>query len=164
MKNQNCFISPMKRKNLEAQGFTGYSDEELAARSFGFRFSTGLCALLIGTGVLLANIPLLLLAAATALLGAILPRHPFDYLYNATFAGTHGKARLDPNTPQRKFACAIATLWLGGVIGLFYAQLFMWAYIFGAILTAVAVLVTTTDFCIPSAIYNFLFMRGKSVS
>ncbi len=162
MKNTNCLISPVRRKNLEAQGFTGYSDDELAARTFGFRFSTGLCALLIGTGVLFASIPLLLLAMTMALLGAILPNHPFDNLYNATFANQPGKARLHPNTPQRKFACGIATVWLAGVIFLFHSQLFLWGYIFGVILTAVAVLVTTTDFCIPSAIYNFLFRRTLS--
>ncbi len=159
MQNPNCLISPSRRKKLEAQGFTGYSDEELAARTFGFRFSTGLCALLIGTGVAFSNIPLLLLAAATALFGAILPNHPFDYLYNAMLANQPGKAQLDPNTPQRKFACGIATVWLVGVIYLFYSSLFLWGYIFGAILTSVAALVTTTDFCIPSAIYNFLFGR-----
>src|SRR5688572_9435693 len=41
MKNQNCLISHARRKKLEAQGFTGYSDEELNARTFGFRFATG---------------------------------------------------------------------------------------------------------------------------
>ncbi|HXH17468.1 MAG TPA: DUF4395 domain-containing protein [Chitinophagales bacterium] len=164
MQTSNCLISPARRKKLEAQGFIGYSDKELASRTFGIRFAPALCSLFIATGVTFASIPLLSFVAITALFGVILPYHPFDYLYNATVRHWLNKAPVGPNTPQRRFACGLATLWLAGVIGLFYAHLFMLGYILGAILASVALLVATTDFCIPSAIYNFLFRRTKAIA
>jgi hypothetical protein len=67
------------------------------------------------------------------------------------------KPELPPRSKQLKFACIIATLWLVATTYLFYAGLVIAGYVLGGLLVAVAFIVSTTDFCIPSMIYNFIF-------
>jgi hypothetical protein len=38
MENQDCNITPLRRKRLETQGYKGYSDSELHDFKFGIRF------------------------------------------------------------------------------------------------------------------------------
>jgi hypothetical protein len=47
-------------------------------------------------------------------LGALLPFHPFDLLYNYGVRYLTGTRPLPHQGPQRRFACAIATVWLVG--------------------------------------------------
>jgi hypothetical protein len=51
----------------------------------------------------------------------------------------------------------VATLWLIATTYLFYAGFVIAGYVLGGLLVAVAFIVSTTDFCIPSMIYNFIF-------
>jgi len=92
-----------------------------------------------------------------AFLGVILPYHPFDYIYNHLLRGMLGKPKLPPRSKQLKFACVVATLWLIVTTYLFYAGLATAGYVVGGLLVSVAFIVSTTDFCIPSMIYNFIF-------
>jgi len=52
---------------------------------------------------------------------------------------------------------AVAALGIASTIILFYAGLTLGGYIVGGLLFLVALLVSTTDICIPSIIYNFIF-------
>lgn len=92
-----------------------------------------------------------------ALGGVLLPYHPFDYIYNPLMSKFINKAKVPPRSKQFKFACIIATTGLAITAFLFYSGFTTAAYILGFALLSVAVTVSTTDFCIPSMIYNFLF-------
>lgn len=89
--------------------------------------------------------------------GIILPYHPFDYLYNHGIRHIVNKPKLQRRPNQLKFACIIATIWLIVIIYLFSNNYMVAGYVNCALFASIAILVGTTDFCIPSTIYNFLF-------
>lgn len=158
----NCLISPVRISRIKVQGYdTGFTDEEISIHAVGNRFSYQLCTLLFTTGLVLTSIPVLTVAAIIALFTVILPYHPFDYLYNHVVRHWLNRPKLPHRTDQAKFACGIASVWLGVIIYLFRNSLFVWGYVLGGILFVIALLVSTVDFCIPSLIYNKLFRRGK---
>jgi Domain of unknown function (DUF4395) len=159
MKDSDCIISPVRRQRLETQGYLGFTDSELNDFKFGIRFAYYLCGSLVVLGLVLANLKILATAMIIALFGTLPPYHPFDYLYNYVIRHWANKPRIPPRSNQGRFACGIATAWLGGVIYFFYMDLTFWGYTMGGILVSIAALVSTMDICIPSMIYNFLFNR-----
>ncbi|MDZ4809789.1 MAG: DUF4395 domain-containing protein [Bacteroidota bacterium] len=162
MKNQDYLIAPSRRKRLETQGYIGFTDAELYNFKFGIRFAYYLCGSLVLFGLLFTSRKILSVALVIAAIGAFPPYHPFDYLYNYAVRHLRNKPRMPPRANQGRFACAIATVWLAGTIYLFYLGLNTWGYIAGGILVIIATLVSTTDICIPSMIYNFLFKARQA--
>ncbi len=161
MKNQDCLITPSKRKRLETQGYIGFTDAELNDFKFGIRFAYYLCGSLVVLGLVFTNMKILSVAMVIALIGTLPPFHPFDYIYNYAVTYLLNKPKLPPRANQGRFACAIATVWLAGTIYLFHIGLNIWGYIAGGILVSIATLVSAMDICIPSLIYNFLFLSKK---
>ncbi|GIK64342.1 MAG: hypothetical protein BroJett018_21360 [Chloroflexota bacterium] len=159
MTNQNCIITPAARQRLETQGYIGYTDTELGSFKFGIRFAYYLCGFIAVLGLLLTSPTILFSAMVIALMGAILPRHPFDYLYNHVIRYWINKPQIPLRTKQGHFACGMAVVWLAVTTWLFYAGLNTWGYVLGYMLVGTAILVVTMDVCIPSMIYNFLFSR-----
>ena len=86
--------------------------------------------------------------------GVILPNHPFDYIYNYVLSHWMKKPQLPPRSVQLKFACTIATLWLGAIITLLSMHMETIAFGLAGVLAFVASLPSTIDYCIPSVIYN----------
>lgn len=147
---------------IRAQGYFHLTDEQIASLSFGNRFAYILCASLLATGVATAHIPTLAVMGMIAFGTIILPYHPFDYLYNYLIRHWLHKPELPPRSKQLKFACTIASLWIAACIYLFYTGMAVAGYIMGGLLVSVAFILVTTDFCIPSMIYNIIF-SDKSV-
>jgi hypothetical protein len=160
MKESECVISPTRKKRLEQQGYTGFSDTELYDHKFGFRFAYYMCGSIVIIGLLLNNITILGLALVIAFFGMFPPRHPVDYLYNSLIRHLINKPKLPHRAPQGRFACGMATIMLGIIVYLFYAGFSLWGYIVGAALVSSAFLVSVLDICIPSMIYNSIF--GKT--
>lgn len=139
------------------QGYSCYSDKELNDYKYGIRFAYYFCNLIVIIGLLMTSVWILAVAMTIAFLGALLPRHPFDYLYNHVVSRLINKPGIPPRTSQGRFACGIASVWLCGVIVLFQYGWNTWGYLAGGVLVSIATLVSTTDICIPSMIYNALF-------
>jgi len=156
MLTKNKVMSVSRIHRLKVQGYSGYSDSELTKLAFGNRFAYSLCFIILVLGIFTTSIPLLLLMTLVAFGGIILPFHPFDYLYNKVIRHRLRKPELPPRSKQIKFACTIATIWLIATVYLFYADYNVVGYVFGSLLAAVALIVSTTDICIPSIVYNFL--------
>lgn len=157
--------SPMKLtqgtiKRLRDQGYTEQTEEELSALAFGNRFAYQACTALLVIGVYSESIAMLSLMLAIAFLGVMLPNHPFDYIYNYILAPRMDKPQLPKRSNQLKFACGIATVSIGITIYLFASELIIPAFVLGGVLIAVAFTVGVTDYCLPSTIYNALFL-GK---
>ncbi len=149
--------STVVRRRLEAQGFLGLDDVALAEIGPWLRWSPVLCAVFMATGTILAS-PLVLWAlAAIALVGAILPAHPFDVVYNHVVRHLTGTRPLPHHGPQRRFACGVAAAWLTGTGLAFHGGAAALGYVLGGTLTVVAAIVGATHFCIPSLVYNKLF-------
>lgn len=147
------------RQRLEAQGFVGLDDSVLSEVAPWLRWSPVLCTLFMAAGLLFKSPLLLWGLASVAFLGALLPFHPFDLLFNHGFRHLVGTRALPHHGPQRRFACGIAMLWLVATGWAFYADEDAFGYVLGVALVMVAGLVSVTNICIPSMIYNALFRK-----
>lgn len=152
----------LMRKRLEAQGFCNLDDEALAEIGPWLRWSPVLCTLVMVVGIWLQSPVVLFSLAAIALFGVFLPFHPFDLLYNHGVRHIVGTRPFPHNGPQRKFACGLASAWLVGTGGAFYAGMVTLGLLLGVALILVAALVSVTNLCIPSMIYNALFGHRAS--
>lgn len=151
-------ISPARVHRIRCQGYdTKFTEEEVSMHSIGNRFAYQLCTILFASGLLLRSTPILGVAAAVAASAVFLPYHPFDYLFNLAVRHLFNRPRLPKRTPQARFACGVAAVWIVFIIICFQAQLFLWGYVLGGLLLPVALLVGIFDYCIPSMIYNFIF-------
>jgi hypothetical protein len=157
-------VSPACRRRLHTQGYLQYSDQQLADFKIGIRFAYALCTVLFSFGLFLSSPEVLMVAATVAFLGAFPPYHPFDYLYNYVVRYIIGKPKLPPRSNQGRFACGIASVWLITIIFLMMRDNLLVANILGGLLLVVALLVTTTDICIPSKVYNFLFRNNGTIN
>jgi len=99
-----------------------------------------------------------------AFLGAVLPNHPFDYIYNYVLSNWIDKPKVPARSAQLKFTCTIATLWLTGVVYLMSSGLTSAGLIMAGVLAGMAILPSTLDLCLPSKIYNALFLRKNKNS
>jgi hypothetical protein len=98
-----------------------------------------------------------------AALGAILPIHPFDLIYNYGIRHLTGTQPLPRNGAPTRFACGVAAVWLVATALAFGAGVAWLGYLLGGLLTAVAAIISVTHFCIPSAIYQSLFGQGVAL-
>jgi len=144
---------------LDAQGYVYVDRQTLREVEPWLRWSPVFCAIVMATGTILAAPWLLWGLAVTAALGAVLPSHPFDYVYNLGVRRLTGTPPLPANGAPRRFACGIAAVWLVATGAAFAAGLATLGYALGGVLTAVAALVGTTHFCIPSLVYALIFGR-----
>lgn len=115
-------------------------------------------------GVFFQSISILAIAAIIAFAGAFPPYHPFDYLYNYGVRHLLGKPKIPPRTKQGRFACGIASVWLATTIYLFYNDYAVAGNILAITLFSVGALVSTTDICIPSIIYNSIFKKPSAIN
>lgn len=152
-------ISGTRQRRLEQQGFRNLGTEELTRQKFGIRFAYYLCGSLVLVGLILKSVPLLAAMLVIAILGMLPPYHPLDYLFNFVVRHLVGKPKLVKRSNQGRFACAIATLFLVGIVYAFYTGQFTLGYLLGGGLIVSAFLVAVLDICIPSIIYNALFER-----
>ena len=148
-------LSPNRIKRLKIQGYCNMTDTRLSELAFGNRFAYILCSGVVGVGVFTAHIPILGTMMVVALFGVLLPNHPFDYIYNYGIRDLMGKPKLPRRSKQIKFACIVATIWLAITIGLFHIGFVTGGYIVGGVLFSLTFIVSTTDICVPSLIYNY---------
>jgi hypothetical protein len=146
-------LSAVTAQRLHTQGFT--ADEVwLAEVAPWLRLAPALCATVTAIGTAFASPTILFALAGTALLGTLLPFHPFDLIYNYGLRFAVGKRPLPPNGAPRRFACGIATVWLSVTAWLFLTGATTAGTVLGVLFVLVAGLVSTTDICIPSIIFQ----------
>jgi len=152
-------VSSTIRRRLEAQGFCDLDNATLSELAPWLRWSPALCTIVMTVGVALRAPVVLWDLAAIAFLGALLPFHPFDLVYNHVVRHLTGTRPFPPNGPQRRFACALAGTWLVATGWAFRTGAVTLGLVLGVSLTAVAALVSVTHVCIPSMIYNAFVPR-----
>lgn len=140
------------RENIEAQGFCGLDDKTCSQFNYPLRLSPAICMVWAAIGTALASPVVLWMLVPFAMLGAILPSHPFDVLYNHGLRHLTGMPVLPRYPARRRFACALATVWLVATAWSFQTSMPMLGYILGWSLVATAFVNVATGFCIPSFI------------
>ncbi|MFA5775151.1 MAG: DUF4395 domain-containing protein [Ilumatobacteraceae bacterium] len=154
-------LSAITRRRLNVQGFCDVDDETLTNIAPWLRMAFGMCSLIAGVGTVLASPTILWILTPIAALGAIFPVHPFDLIYNFGIRHIRKTGPLPKRRAQSRFACGLGAVWLVATAWAFQAGALTTGYILGGTLTGVGVLVSTTDICIPSMIYNALFSRSQ---
>jgi hypothetical protein len=147
-------INSTTRSRLEAQGFCGLDDEELAELAPWMRWTYVLGMLVTIIGVAMTSPVVLWSLAAVTTVGIILPFHPFDLLYNYGFRNVTGTRPFPASGPQRRFLFIVASVWLVAIGWAFYLGADIAGFALGVPLILVAALASTTNFCIPSFMYN----------
>ncbi len=154
-------LSVTTRRRLNVQGLSNVDDQTLAETALWLRMAFGMCALLAGAGTALASPMILWILMLIAALAALVPVHPFDLIYNYGIRYLRKTGPLPKRRAQTRFACGVGTVWLVATALAFHSGALIVGCILGVALTGVAVLVSTTDICIPSMIYNVLFVTDK---
>ncbi len=154
-------VTSTVRERIQAQGFCGLDDKTAAQINYALRLSPAICMVWAAVGTALASPPILWALVPFAALGAILPGHPFDVLYNFGLRHLFGTPMLPCYGARRRFAFALATIMLIAAAGGFQAGEPMVGYILGWSVVAAAFVNVSTGFCIPSFIVRVFF--GKVV-
>ena len=149
-------LSPRLRSWLELRGIETSDDPEFLAMAPWVRTTFLLCGSLFGIATAFALTPLMWALVPIAAAGAIFKVQPFDLVYNYGIRHLTKTRKLPPNGPPTQFACGLATPWMVTTALSFHLGLAPLGYGLGGTLTAVALLVGVTHFCIPSFIYQFV--------
>lgn len=160
---KHSLLSKKRIQNIKAQGYFGYSDQQISDLSVGNRFAYSFCSILLTIGVLTVNIPLLSFMLLIASLGIVMPNHPFDYIYNSFIAGLLGRPKLPSRSKQLKFACTMASMTIALTIYFFASSYLLAGYLAGLSIVFASAFVSITDYCIPSVIYNKIYGIKLSV-
>jgi hypothetical protein len=149
------------RENIQAQGFCGLDDETYAQINYPLRLSPAICMLWAAVGTALASPMILWALAPFAALGAILPGHPFDVLYNHGLRHLAGTPAIPRYGARRRLACVFATALIVMAAWGFQAGLLMAGQIAGWAIVAGTFVNVSTGLCGPALIARIFF--GKVV-
>jgi hypothetical protein len=150
-------MSARTRHRLHVQGFDSVADDDLAPVAPWLRLAFALCALLGGIGTALASPTILLALAVVAALAAASPVHPFDLIYNYGIRHLTGTGPLPSRGLPARFGCGMGAVMLLPTAWAFSAGYPVVGYAVGGVLTSMALLVGTTDICLPSIVYRSIF-------
>ena len=148
-------------RRLDIQGFDTVDERYLAQVGRWRRLAFVLCASLAGVGTALASPATLLLLAPIAMIAAASPVHPFDLVYNYGIRYLTGTGPLPGRGAPSRFACGVGSIWLLVTAWAFSAGHTTAGYVLGASLTSIALLVATTDICVPSMIVRAVFGQPR---
>jgi hypothetical protein len=150
-------LTDTTRRRLDIQGFERVDERALAQVAPWLRLAFGLCAVLAGVGTAMGSPTILLLLVLIAALAALFPVHPFDLIYNHGIRFVTGTSPLPRRGAPSRFACGLGAVSLVATAWAFGSGHPVAGYILGGLLTGVAVLVSTTDICVPSLVYRSIF-------
>lgn len=156
-------ISPRVRRRLRVQGYACPDEQAFRELVPWTRFSPALCATIGAIGTISASPIILGTLVPIAALGAVFPVHPFDLLYNHGIRHVTGTKPLPKNGVPRRFACAVATVWLAATAGAFWIEAIIIGYVLGGLFVVVSGLVATTHICIPSMVYRTVLRQPVDV-
>ena len=145
------------RSRIEAQGFLGLDDRTVGRLNYWLRLSPAICMIWAAIGTGLESAPVLWALAPFALLGALLPGHPFDLLYRFGVQPLTSGPPIPRYSLPRRFACLLATVMIVTAAWSFQSGRTFSGQIFGWALVCAAFVNVSTGFCIPSFLYGLIF-------
>lgn len=156
-KREENEISITERKRLEAQGYLGFDDHFLSRIHYWLRITPALCVLWALAGTFMRSPFVLWAFVLFALLGAFLPRHPFDVFYNYGLRYLLKGPRIPRFPKPRRFSCLLAATMLTISALAFQSGFFMPGYIIGGAVLLTGILQVSRGICLPSIIYGLIF-------
>jgi len=153
-------ISTLRAK-IEAQGFCGLDDDSLLQINYPLRLAPAICLAWTLTGTALASPAILLALVPLAFLGAVLPGHPFDIIYNFGLRHLFGTRALPPYGFRRRLGCVAASIFLTASALSFQFGIPAIGYVLGSMVAMGTLLNVATGLCPPAVVMGLLF--GKVV-
>lgn len=144
-------------RRLAIQGYAAGGNPEIERALLWARAPYVLCAVTTGIATSLAFPAMLWALMPLAVLGAVLPYNPLDYLYNLGIRRFTGTGKIPSQGSPRRFACGLPAAWLASTALAFQFGLAPVGYALGAALVATAAFVSATHICIPSMTYALIF-------
>ena len=152
------------RSRIEAQGFLGLDDQTVSHLNYWLRLSPAICMIWAAIGTALESAPVLWALTPFALLGALLPGHPFDLLYRFGVQPLTSGPPIPRYSLPRRFACLLATVMIVTAAWSFQSGRTFSGQIFGWALVCAAFVNVSTGFCIPSFLYGLIFGKPTACS
>jgi len=152
------------RSRIEAQGFLGLDDQTVSHLNYWLRLSPAICMIWAAIGTALESAPVLWALTPFALLGALLPGHPFDLLYRFGVQPLTSGPPIPRYSLPRRFACLLATVMIVTAAWSFQSGRTFSGQIFGWVLVCAAFVNVSTGFCIPSFLYGLIFGKPTACS
>jgi hypothetical protein len=148
---------------LRLQGQRGAQLDKAVAAGRANRLAPTFCAIGATAVVFTESWELALALMVTAVIGIFARNHPIEAIYNS-LAPSIGRARLPRNRAAKRLGCMIGTLFLGAsALSIAFGASILGQGIVGTF-AVVAVFVSITNFCIPSAIFVALFGGERSTA
>lgn len=150
------------RRRVEMQGFIGLNDRDVQTIAPWLRLAPAICMAWAAVGTVLGSATVTIALAPFAFAGAVGRGHPFDLLYQRGVCRMLRSPAIPPYGAPRRFACALATVWLLAMAATLHAGHLTAGRVLGAGLVVTASVIVTTGFCVPSWIYGRLLGRPRS--
>ncbi len=147
------------RRNVEMQGFVGLDDATVSEINPWLRLAPAICMTWAAIATFAQSPAGFYTLVPFAVLGVVMRNHPFDALYNHAFRHFLGHDRLPRYGAPRRFACAVASVWLAAAGSAFAAGFSALGIALGCAMVLVAAVPAVTGFCIPSYLYGLIFNR-----
>jgi hypothetical protein len=150
------------RRRLTTQGFA--CEAKLVGQMAPWlRWTPALSAIWIAAGTT-ARAPTIFWAFTLCAAAGAAGWHPFDALFNYGVRHLLNLPHLPPNPRPRRFAMALAAIWSAGTGLLFYRGLDRAGMVAGLLMTAAALTVATTQFCLGAWVWQRLGLAGGASS
>jgi hypothetical protein len=131
-------ISIHRRRRIEMQGFSGLDDETLLTLEPWFRLAPAICMVWTAMGTFKASPLVIWSLVPLAGLGAVLRWHPFNLIYHWGFRPLLNSLPIPRYETPRRFACAVAAVWLGFTGWASFAGADFWGWFLGTLMSLMA--------------------------
>jgi len=143
-----------QERSLTQQGYK-YTKAELRKLEWGLRFTPLVCMTGAAYGLYMQSPIIHFVMAAIGILPFWFPAwHPMDRFYNHVINPLVKGVKLPPNPLPRRIACMIGGAMNIGIGFGFMYQMPSVAYVFGAILVPLQLIVISTHFCVAAWVYE----------
>ncbi|MBI1175882.1 DUF4395 family protein [bacterium] len=149
----SCPLDRLRWK-LQLQGFNGLSDGEVTTLSWALKVAPAFCVVWVSIGGWFESPFIVGTLIPFAFLGAVLPWHPFDVPYQWFFRRWINGPAIPSYGAPRRFACAVATVWLGAIVLAMLMAHAVVADLLIGLFVVTAMMPVLFDFCVPSFIYQ----------
>ena len=144
-----------QQRSLVQQGYTKFTQQELAEMEWGLRFTPLVCALMAIYGLATQQPWVLFTVAGLGMWAFFFPAaHPMDMIYNYVVSPVLRATKLPPNPMQRRLACLSAGFMNLAAGTLFLLDLPSVALAVGGCLLVLQAIVIATHFCALSWMYE----------
>ncbi|HEX2613263.1 MAG TPA: DUF4395 family protein [Fibrobacteria bacterium] len=149
-------------RRLWVRGFRDLTVDEACRIGPWMCFTPMLQAILFGVSTVTASGTVLRVLAALLFLGALMGRHPFDWIYDGVIRFLEESPKLPSTPPRRRAVFAVGGIWCLVTAALFSNGNMVAGYALGTAMTLSTGFLALTHICIPSRVMEWFADRSGS--